>query len=104
MMKPVTFDGWLVVLLAVTPAAVVVIAGDEAAKFISPVVIFYSKSLLSVVGVGLGALKGYRSMQYAQYKQNGGADPSTTPSVVVKSGDTVIIKKDEKTIPSTPTS
>lgn len=79
--KTVTLDGWLVVLLAISPALVAWIAGDEAAKYIAPATIFYLKGIISTAGVGLGALKGYRSMQYAQYKQNGGSDPSTTPVI-----------------------
>lgn len=86
-MKPVTLDGWLIVFLATIPALVAWICGDEAAKFISPVVIFYAKGILSCLGVGVGALKGYRSMQFAQYKLNGGADPSTTEVRVDRSAN-----------------
>lgn len=77
-MKPVTFDGVLMVMLAICPTAMAWICGDEAAKYISPVTIFYWKGSLSIFGVAVGALKAYRSMQFAQYKLNGGADPSHT--------------------------
>lgn len=85
-MKPVTFDGWLIVLLAGLPGVIAALGSDEASKFIDPATLWILRNSFAVFGMMLGALKGYRSVQYSQYKNGGGppqdpkdADKGTTP-------------------------
>lgn len=96
-MKPVTFDGALLMVLAMGPALIGWICGDEAAKFMPDWVIFYLKGLLAVAIVGVGALKSFRSTQFAQYKANGGGDPSYT-GVVLPTAPPVVTTKTTTTI------
>ena len=69
---PVHVDGALYVLMAVAASVVASMSTDEAVKFISPMLLFWIKSMFEAVGAGAGALKMYRSPGYAHYVNGNG--------------------------------
>jgi hypothetical protein len=90
-MKPVTFDGWIFCTMGGLAALQIMLGGDEAAKHVNEALLFWVKGFVNVSQAFLIALKAYRSMSFAQYKLNGGADPSHTE-----------VKVAEKPTPLTP--
>lgn len=67
--RPVVFDGLIYALIAGCAALATSMNTDDAAKFIAPMVLFYTKTVASVLGATLLSVKMYRSTTFAEYKQ-----------------------------------
>jgi hypothetical protein len=65
----VVIDGGIYVAVAMCLAAQTGFGDDEAAKFISPAVLFWIKKTLAIVGGGIFALKLYRSTAYGDHQR-----------------------------------
>lgn len=91
-MKPVTFDGWIYVIIAMCGAMEASFTSDEAAHYINPVLLFILKSSIAWVGAGSLALKMYRSTAFADYKtaKNGSYQQVPKP---ISTGNTEILTK-----------
>jgi hypothetical protein len=66
-MKPVFFDGLIYTMIAFFGAIASGIANDEAAKFITPAMLFFGKLICSAIAAALLALKMFRSTSYSQF-------------------------------------
>ena len=73
-MKVVTLEGWLVVIRAMMAPLAAAFGSDEASKFIDPFTLWICRNGCGVVGIGIAALKGYRSTSFSEYKASGHTD------------------------------
>jgi hypothetical protein len=64
---PMFIDGCIYVLLAVFTFLQTQFGSDEAAKYISPQILFYVKATVGSLSAGLLALKLFRSTGYAEH-------------------------------------
>jgi hypothetical protein len=80
--SPVFVDGLLYVLIAIVGATSAVLTSDDAAKYISPTLLFWLKSFFQLFGAGLLAMKMFRSTSFAEHvekkKRNGDTAPPFT--------------------------
>lgn len=67
--SPAFLDGCIYVMLAVTSANGVMLSSDNAAKYISSEVLFYTMWANSIIDAALLALKLFRSTAFADHKQ-----------------------------------
>lgn len=75
---PVMVDGALYTLLAVFISMQGSLSSDEAAKYVSPSLLFWSRTLVAALAGGAGALKMFRSNSYADYATKKAAKDETT--------------------------
>lgn len=80
---PVVFDGLVYTAIAALNAFAAGIGSDEAAKFISPMPLFWMRLLSYVFAQTMLAVKMFRSTGYADYQKD----------VKEKSGNTTIVTK-----------
>lgn len=73
-MKPVVFDGIVYVLIQCLLVLSTQFGTDEAAKYISPVTLFWLKIGIAEGAAAVLAIKLFRSETYARYKANGGSN------------------------------
>lgn len=77
--SPVFIDGLTYVLIAFFSAVTAVLSSDDAANFLTPIVLFWSKSVCQAIGAALLALKMFRSTSFAEHveqkKKNGDTNP-----------------------------
>lgn len=69
-MKPVFLDGLLYVLIAVFIFEQEFLSSDEAYKYVSPYVIFWSKFIIGTSAAATQALKMFRSTSYSDHLKN----------------------------------
>lgn len=98
-MKPVTFDGYIYLVIAVASACAASFGSDDAAKYIYPITLWWLKNFFIWIGAGALALKMYRSTTFADYKtaQNGSYHKET----VVSTTATTDIPPGEKPVETT---
>lgn len=78
--QPVFIDGSLYALMAWFIFSQSYLGGDEAAKFISPAVKFWINYIVGGMAAFFGAVKMFRSTQFAEHKDKKNAEtPSFTP-------------------------
>ena len=78
----VFIDGVLYVAIAFFGAITAALSSDEASKYLSPEVLFWTRTFCSVNGAWILALKMFRSTGYAQHQED-----------KKRTGDTDFIKK-----------
>lgn len=65
--SPVFIDGLTYVLIAFFGAVAAALSSDEAAKFITPTILFWSRTVCQAIGAALLALKMFRSTSFAEH-------------------------------------
>ncbi len=65
--QAVVVDGALWVLIALFTAMQGMLTGEEAYKYASPTVLFWSKFAIASLAASCGALKAFRSTSYAHH-------------------------------------
>lgn len=78
-------DGAIYVILGVLTAVTAMFSSDDAAKYVSPEMLFWVKGSVACASAGALALKMFRSTSFAEYqaKKNGNG----------KTGDTQLLTK-----------
>lgn len=77
---PTVLDGWTYVLIAFFGAWALSFAQDDAAKYMSPFILWLCKSVCGSISASLLALKMFRSTTYADYKkEKNGTNPPFLP-------------------------
>jgi hypothetical protein len=90
LLQPVVFDGIVYFAIAVFGYLNTSFGSDEAAKYISPLALFWLRESCGAIAAGALALKMYRSTTFAEYRQAKNGSYHT--------GDaTISTKQDEKT-------
>jgi hypothetical protein len=69
LVRPVFMDGTLYVCIAVLVFWQMIFGGDEAAKYITPRLLFFLKFLIGSLAVGCNALKSFRSTAFADHRK-----------------------------------
>lgn len=67
--EPVVVDGGLAVCIAMFLMAQTVFSSDDAYKYCNPWVLFWLKAFFGIIGSGFGALKAFRSIEYARHQK-----------------------------------
>lgn len=75
---PVMVDGALYAGLAIFIALQGSLSSDEAAKYVTPTLLFWMRTAVAALAAGAGALKMFRSNSYADYSANKKTTDSTT--------------------------
>lgn len=65
--SPAFIDGLTYVMIAFFGAIAAALSSDEAAKFILPTVLFWSRTVCQAIGAALLALKMFRSTTFAEH-------------------------------------
>lgn len=66
-LPPVFVDGCLYIWIAILTALTAILGSDDAAKYISPEVLFWMKAVVNMCNAAAIALKMFRSTQYAEH-------------------------------------
>lgn len=66
---PVIFDGGLYVGMGITSVTLACLSTDEAAKFLAPATLFWTRTILAVMDAVFLNLKMFRSTGFAQHQQ-----------------------------------
>lgn len=87
--QPVVFDGLLYVAIAVFGYLNTTFGSDEAAKFLSPVSLFWTRTIVGAFAAGALGLKMYRSTTFAEYRQaKNGSYHEVADSTTIKTNET----------------
>jgi hypothetical protein len=65
----VFIDGCLYVCIAALAAITAFVASDDAAKYITPEILFWGKGVLSVASASIVAVKMFRSTSFAEHQE-----------------------------------
>lgn len=68
-LQPVIFDGVIYFLIALFGYLSTAFGSDEAAKYVTPIVLFWTKTIIGSLAAGTLAIKLYRSTTFAEYRQ-----------------------------------
>lgn len=68
-LPPVFIDGLLYVLVGAGMAFAAILSGDDAAKHISPQVLFWAKAMTNVANASTISLKMFRSTIFAEHQK-----------------------------------
>ncbi len=64
----VVIDGTLYATWSALTALLAIFSGEESYKYINPYVLFWSKTILSTIVAGIGAVKMFRSTAYSDHQ------------------------------------
>lgn len=67
--KPVFIDGMLYVWIAVLTSIATSFSSDDAAKYMSPQLLFWLKMTIGAISAGVVSIKMFRSTSFADHKE-----------------------------------